>query len=436
LAQGSSSQLGFVACSAMVKGGYPQTPTTPLGVMQPAKTPPLGAAKSPNPSKTPPLGAAQSPMMKPMLGNRDQWDSTAWDLDAQQPHGGQEWSSLNNFAEDFSVTTNFMGPPCTAALAASAALSHLHHYPAANCEPALSDLARWIDPDDTAKVKSCLLLGNGASELIDLVTRVGSHQGAFYVKDDQYKEYERAALASGREQLVDEDAALCAIVNPCNPTGDYLGVNEMMLKIEELTDHTTVLVDESMQLWHGPNWREDSLTSQAEWRLRMKEERDILVYVIHSWTKIWSCPGLRLGSVLAPSAEEILTLKKHQVPWTLNVSALAFLSAAVQCEDYMEQTWTLTPQWRQRTIDELLTIFPGWTVYGEKWLSWIWVDTKTAETATACVEMAKAAGVPIRYGGIGYKKPTYVRIAVRSPHKQKILMAALRRVKARLEGTA
>ena len=34
-------------------------------------------------------------------------------------------------------------------------------------------------------------------------------------------------------------------VNPCNPTGDYLGVNDMKKKIEELTDHTTVLVDES-----------------------------------------------------------------------------------------------------------------------------------------------------------------------------------------------
>ena len=196
-----------------------------------------------------------------------------------------------------------------------------------------------------------------------------------------------------------------------------------------------MLVDESMQLWHGPNWREDSLISQPEWLLRMKEERDILVYVIHSWTKIWSCPGLRLGSILAPSAEEIMTLKKHQVPWTINVSALAFLSSAVKDEDYLEQTWTLTPQWRQKTMDELEKIFPEWTCHGEKWLSWIWVDTKAAGTALAAVEFAKSAGVPIRYGGIGYSKPTFVRLAVRSPHKQKILMAALRHVKARLSGS-
>jgi histidinol-phosphate/aromatic aminotransferase/cobyric acid decarboxylase-like protein len=386
---------------------------------------------APSPSltaKSPSLVARQHPT----LGGDSQWDSTAWDLDAQQPHGGQEWSGLTNFAEDFSVTTNFLGAPCAAALAASAALQHLHHYPAANFEPAISDLARFINPAEPNKVKPCLLLGNGASELIDLVTRVGAHQGAFYVKDDQYKEYERAALASGRAQLFEEDVALVAMVNPCNPTGEYLRVTEMKQKIEELTDHTTVLVDESMQLWHGPNWREDSLISQAEWRLRMKEERDILVYVIHSWTKIWSCPGLRLGSIIAPSAEEIMTLKKHQVPWSLNVSALAFLSSAVKDEDYLEQTWALTPQWRQRTCDELAKIFPEWMFHGEPWLSWIWIDTKDSATALRAVEVAKSAGVPIRYGGIGYGKPTFVRIAVRSPHKQKILMTALRNVKKRL----
>ena len=34
------------------------------------------------------------------------WDATNWDLNTQQPHGGQEWSSMGDtFVEDFSVTT-------------------------------------------------------------------------------------------------------------------------------------------------------------------------------------------------------------------------------------------------------------------------------------------------------------------------------------------
>ena len=35
----------------------------------------------------------------------------------------------------------------------------------------------------------------------------------------------------------------------------------------------------------------------------MLEERNVVVWLIHSWTKIWRCCGLRIGSVLAPSLE-------------------------------------------------------------------------------------------------------------------------------------
>lgn len=33
-----------------------------------------------------------------------EWDCTNWDLNVQQPHGGQEWSGMGDkFVEDFSV---------------------------------------------------------------------------------------------------------------------------------------------------------------------------------------------------------------------------------------------------------------------------------------------------------------------------------------------
>ncbi|KAF4684036.1 dual specificity protein kinase yak1, partial [Perkinsus olseni] len=35
---------------------------------------------------------------------------TKWDLKTQTPHGGQEWSEISNLVEDFSVTTNGLGP--------------------------------------------------------------------------------------------------------------------------------------------------------------------------------------------------------------------------------------------------------------------------------------------------------------------------------------
>lgn len=56
-----------------------------------------------------------------------------------------------------------------------------------------------------------------------------------------------------------------------------------------------------MQLWYGEDWRNDSLVSQTEWINYMMIQKNVQIYVIHSWTKIWSCPGIRLGSVICPT---------------------------------------------------------------------------------------------------------------------------------------
>jgi len=357
------------------------------------------------------------------------WDCTNWDLNTQQPHGGQEWAQIDNFVEDFSVTTNTLGPPWKAVAAATAALSEVEHYPPANCEPHLTRLAKFLDPFNAEDIHSCLMLGNGASELIDLVTRVGAHPGNVCIPNSvQYKEYERAALADGITKIESMDTKPCAImaiVNPCNPTGEYKRVDEMKKMIEACNPGTTVLVDESMQPWVGDKWRDDSLVRQREWVKRQAESRDVRVFVIHSWTKIWSCPGIRLGSILAPTRGEVVQMRTHQVPWSVNICALAFLTAAVGDSEYLQHTWSITQQWRQRTVDKLVELHPTWEVKGEPFLSWLWVDTKDERVADMAVRRCKDHGTPIRHGKHGYEQATYIRIAVRSPEKQDILFAAL-----------
>lgn len=431
-----------------------------------------------------------------------QWDCTNWDLNAQQPHGGQEWSSIENFVEDFSVTTNFAGPPWKAVACASASLQHMDHYPAANFEPAITDLSRFLsvscaksaecrasftkpnckNPDtystpESKSIHSRMILGNGASELIDLVTRIAAPSGGCRLgAKTQYKEYERAAVADGRRTMVNFDSrssgskvkveegcgveggatnwTILAIINPCNPTGEYRDIEQLKAYIESAVkarkegdtreggsesvpehgksptarSHTrsVVLVDESMQPWRGEQWREDSLVSQPEWVLKMFEDHGCSVYVIHSWTKIWSCPGIRLGSILCPTQQHCLELKKHQVPWSLNIAALAFLSAAVDDKEYLRQTWELTVSWRKQTEDKINKLFPNWEILGEKWLSWLWIDTGSVEDAAEAVRLCKLAGTPIRNGAMGYELPTFVRMAVRSPDSQAILFEALK----------
>ena len=105
------------------------------------------------------------------------------------------------------------------------------------------------------------------------------------------------------------------LVNPTNPTGDYMRIEALKNYIKQRCRRgSAVLVDESMQPWHGEGWRDDSLVSQGEWRRKMSTEEGVDVFVIHSWTKVWSCTGLRLGSIIAPTPALMTTIKSKQVP--------------------------------------------------------------------------------------------------------------------------
>jgi len=355
-----------------------------------------------------------------------------WDEKTQQYHGGQEWSTLNNFIEDFSVTTNGLGTPGKALNAAREALQVCHHYPAADQEPAKTHLAKFIDPSSHASVHSRLLLGNGASELIDLVTRIAP-EGAWKPGPSrvQYMEYERSASALGREIVKCDnksiDAALTCIVNPNNPTGDYMDIKTLKDYIESnCVDKSVVMVDESMQIWHSDEFRSDSLISQSSWIDDLYTRRGIAVYIMHSWTKIWSCTGLRLGSLLCPTLSHAAILRKIQVPWSVNVAALAFLEVVTTQEsDYMQKTWDLTTLWRKELVDRIMALKPPgveWEISGAPFLSWVWIDFGDEAVALDAIERARAAGVPVRPGVNGYNCPTCVRAAVRETKQIDVLI--------------
>jgi histidinol-phosphate/aromatic aminotransferase/cobyric acid decarboxylase-like protein len=353
----------------------------------------------------------------------------------QAPHGGQEWRHISNFVNDFSVTTNSRGPPEPALEAARKELENIEHYPAQDFEPAVTDLAGFLaggDAKSACDIRARLILGNGASELIDMVARLAP-EGSWKPGNTrvQYMEYERSAHNYCRKKIQwnDKSARLTCMVNPTNPTGDYLPINEMKAFIESnCGDGSFVVVDESMQPWIGPEWHRDSLVSQGEWVKRLYETRGISVYVIHSWTKLWSCPGIRLGSILTPTEEFATEMRRIQVPWSVNGPALAFLSAAIQDYEYLNSTWETTSKFRADLEKGINAMHPSWTIHGKSWSSWLWVDCHDSTQAKAAVDACKAAGVPIRWGKYGYECPTFIRIGVRDSKYHEPLFDALKTV--------
>ena len=80
-----------------------------------------------------------------------------------------------------------------------------------------------------------LLMGNGSSELIDLIIRLAP-SGPYSVgpNEVQYKEYENSCHRYNRELATDpKAAALHVFVNPTNPTGEYMTLEKTKRYIED-----------------------------------------------------------------------------------------------------------------------------------------------------------------------------------------------------------
>lgn len=180
-----------------------------------------------------------------------------------------------------------------------------------------------------------------------------------------------------------------------------------------------------MQPWHSADFRNDSLISEHAYARDMFEKEGVSVHVMHSWTKIWSCTGLRVGSVICPTAQHCEALRKIQVPWSVNGPALKFVEAVVNDNEYLQETWANTSRLRAWLIDQLKSLgHSEWEYHGKLFLSWVWLDMKSEEMASKAIDLARAAGVPVRSGKPGYQCNSFVRVAVRKESEVQVLIDA------------
>lgn len=375
-----------------------------------------------------------------------------------ETHGGDDVHRVSKLVCDFSVTTNALGPVPEAVAAVRSLLDpeisfttprggdvkaileddgeciasapDVEHYPVREDTQLTRAVAEFFAPEsDEAAVHSLeksLIFGNGASELIDLLARAAP-EGSYCTSpltSTQYKEYERACQNAGRQRVEKcEDASVACIVNPTNPTGDFVERSDMEAWISKTAaPGSWVIVDESMLFWAGADWHKRGVSREF---VKQMLKRHIKIFLVYSWTKIFSCTGLRIGSVICPSASAQQNLQSLQVPWSVNAFARAYLKVAIADKSYLERTWRLTSLWREQMIKKLERLKPSWKFLGQPWTSWVWIDTGDAETAEAVYKAALDSGCPVRHAAAGYNLPTFIRIAVRRPYDFSVLYQAL-----------
>ena len=246
-------------------------------------------------------------------------------------HGGKREQVAKGKILDFSTNLNPYGPPDFVLDAIKAAIEGLGRYP----DNEYSELRAKISKKFGCREEE-VLVGAGVSELIQLVaysfakTRVlmlkhtyGEYEIAARVIGAEVKRIEMPGLRIKPELIVDkmqpEDVVF--LCNPNNPTGQYLGKEELEQLIEaaERVDALLVL-DEAYVDFVRAAFHSHSCISSTQNLL-----------VLRSLTKSFAIPGVRIGYAIG-SEGIIRTLRKIKAPWSVSVFADSIGTAVMGAE--------------------------------------------------------------------------------------------------------
>lgn len=209
---------------------------------------------------------------------------------------GDDAYKYNNIRMDFS--SNICAHGSHEALMAHLASQPdlLDHYP----EPKAWSLERLIAEHHDID-PACVIVTSGATEAIYLIAHTFRYRPV--IPQPTFSEYEDACKMAGVEEGGREVLWLC---NPNNPTGE---VYDQLYIDRKMAEYDLVVLDQSYEGYT------DAHVMTPRWGCRTTYSIQI-----HSMTKMYGVPGLRLGYI---TAHERLTeqLRRYLRPWS--VSALA-----------------------------------------------------------------------------------------------------------------
>ena len=180
-------------------------------------------------------------------------------------------------------------------------LEVISHYPEPSANSLETLLAKEYDitPEE-------VLVTSGATDAIYLIAQTLREEGTFAVKRPTFSEYADACRIFGYQETP-KGGAMRWLCNPNNPTGEVYPLE----KLQNLSRrHHWLVIDQSY---------EDCTICKI---LSPREAIDMQnVIQVHSMTKRFSIPGLRLGYITAP-APVISHLRTHYRPWAVNALAI------------------------------------------------------------------------------------------------------------------
>lgn len=194
-----------------------------------------------------------------------------------------------------------------------------------------------------------ITLGNGSSDILDLVARAFLQPGSSAVYSQySFAVYALATQSTGARAIVvpardyghDLDAMAEAIdpttrvvfvANPNNPTGTFLSSAELEAFLVRVPSDVIVLLDEAYLEYLPPLMRFDS----TQWLERFPN-----LVISHTFSKAYGLAGLRVGFGLAqPDVTDMVN--RVRSPFNVNSLALTAATAALDDEAFLQRSYEI-----------------------------------------------------------------------------------------------
>ena len=274
-----------------------------------------------------------------------------------------------------------------------------------------------------------IVLGNGSNDLLELAARAFLAPGDKAVYSAHaFAVYPLATQAVGATGIsvpaknfghdlngmlkaaVEHQAKLVFIANPNNPTGTYLGGDELLAFMRALPPQALVVLDEAYNEYLPEDKRYDSVVWLGDFPN---------LIISRTFSKAYGLAGLRVGYALTNTQVADMMNRVRQ-PFNVNSIAQAAAVAALQDTDFVRQTFELNQRGMQQVTSGLrklgLELIPS---YGN------FVSFKVGHAAKIYQRLLEL-GVIVRPIA-NYEMPDWLRVTIGLENENEKFLSALTR---------
>jgi histidinol-phosphate aminotransferase len=272
-----------------------------------------------------------------------------------------------------------------------------------------------------------IVLGNGSNDVLDMAARafLGPGTTAVYSRH-AFAVYPIATLTVGATGIeapashyghdlaamrasIREDTRVVWIANPNNPTGTFLPWQEIEAFIQSVPSDILVVLDEAYGEYLPPEDRFDTVS----WLARYPH-----LLIVRTFSKAYGLAGLRVGYGLAqPRIIDLLNRVRH--PFNVNGMALAAAEAALDDQDFLDQSYRANASGMRQLIEGLDQLGIGHVPSKGNFLL-----ARVGEAARINAELLKR-GVIVRPVA-NYGLPEFLRVSVGLKEQNACFLDALR----------